>query len=125
MQTANIRLYLDGFKNDIPLNGVTPTEIVLLRKKRQKKVGTDPIHDVVLGRDVARKSNEEVRRLSVKYGRKAVREAFPGDMPTLPETFEEVGVKIPGAVVKPVDPPEVVTPTEPVELKRPTPLKKT
>lgn len=109
MQTANIYLKIDD-KNDVPIEGVTPAEALLLGLDHFKRAKAYPVTQIVVtqertvdeiavaqGEDgkqvinyVPRTIAAECRRLRAKYGKKRFQDAFgEGIRPNLPESFAE------------------------------------
>lgn len=97
MEIANAWLYLNKLKNDVPIKGLTPAELVFLVKNRQDSVGTFPVHDLQIVGSVKRSTEAEKHRLGQKYGRPAgekdqtkthIEAMYPGVSAELPETFE-------------------------------------
>lgn len=105
MQQAKCTLVLDIFKNSIPLKDVTPPEAVVLRRAHQKNAGCDPVQNIVLTGMVSHSASEEMARLRRKYKAKKFEEAYPGENPKLPETFQEVGYSVPLPPKPIVEPP--------------------
>lgn len=102
IETASIRLIMDGKGSDVPKDGVTPAEAVILAMDHIGEVGKYPIHDIVPTgpatddvqdgeetKHAVRTVLSEVRRLRTKYGKARVNKLFPGAIPSLPTSFEE------------------------------------
>jgi hypothetical protein len=99
------------------LVGVSPAEIVILRHLHQSKVGAEVVESAVFDKDVPY-GPAEVNRLRAKYKKKVLDELWPGINKSLPQTFEEVGVKLAGLPEpEPVKVPEPEAPAE--EVKKP------
>lgn len=107
MQIGNCRVKLDKDQNDVPVIGVTPAEVQVLRRMHSTNVKGDPIHalvpsenpasvragfeaDGVTPKTRARTMAEEARRLVHKYGKKQIDAMYPGENKVLPLTFAEV-----------------------------------
>lgn len=108
MEIANIRLRLNKVGSDVPLNGATPAECLLLHVLHQgnnggltfgEKMDNIEIKGEAKGADgkVARTSVEEVRRLTAKYGRcvnkkgdRIIKLIWPDLNPTLPQKFSDL-----------------------------------
>ena len=95
MQKAKLILKLNVF-NTVPLVDVTPPEAVLLRRIHEKPGNEDALQNIVVTGDVSVRSADEAQRLRSRYPKDAFTKAFPGDMPKLPTTFEEVGLEVEG-----------------------------
>lgn len=120
MQIANCYVTLSNIGSNVPKQGITPAEVVVLRTLHQGAVGRDPIIDVADVKEVTRTSKEELERLRSIYGGTVLQgktpvltHLYPGDSPTLPTKFSEVNLTVPGHD-KPKTP-EPVKPSEPVK----------
>jgi hypothetical protein len=75
---------------------VTPAEVVLLRTIHKANVGSDPVKALEVIGTVERSDSHELRRLREKYparnkeGKQMVLVLYPGDSPSLPQTFDGV-----------------------------------
>ena len=124
MEIGNARLRLNKVGSDIPVNGITPAEAVVLHILHQgnnggSTYGEDMDRITLLGEaksltndKVARTDNEELRRLLGKYpatnkkGDKIVKLIWPGADAKLPTTFKSINwssVSYDGVEVAPVN----------------------
>lgn len=102
MQVATCRLKLNQKGSDIPLAGVTPAEVLVLRKGHEMTAGGEAIFDVKVIGNASIKSSDEIQRLRAKYASLRIKDGdkdinvvaflFPGHGIKLPETFEEIGL---------------------------------
>jgi hypothetical protein len=89
MQTANVLVEIGGDHtkgNQVPLYGVTPSEIAILRTIH----GVDAVIDVEPAGEVERSNSSERNYLMMKYGQKVVEPLFPGIAARMYETLEEL-----------------------------------
>lgn len=110
MEVANAMIVISDRGSNVPKAGVTPAEAALLRKLHLKTVGGNCVTQLeILEGQVAlivternedtnevlktrpRTSRDELQRLRGRYSSKLVESLWPGENPTLPETFKEVG----------------------------------
>lgn len=95
MQVANCRIFVNK-GHDVAGIKVTPAEVLVLRALHKHNVGSDPIKQLEVIGTVARSDAHEIRRLREKYpaknkqGVQHVLALFPGESPTLPQTFDKV-----------------------------------
>lgn len=95
MQIADCRCWINKH-SDVRLSRVTPAQVVVLRALFQKSAGKDPVHELVVTKDIVWNSVQEVKRLKTVYtgkgkdGKSVVTTLYPGDSPTLPETFDGI-----------------------------------
>lgn len=89
MKVANTRLQLDEHGSDVPLQGITPAEAVMLAVIHTPAVNDFPFGAFEDVRDAEINEIDEKRRLVMKYGRKAVEKCFPGAKPNFPVDFDE------------------------------------
>ncbi len=110
MQTAEFYMIFNIAGSTLPMRGVTPAEYACLRWQHQNNAqkhiiaqGTFKItgmKQVVLSRDSEGKpdklgpfpSSVELARLRARYKKQCVNALYPGENPTLPVKFSEVGV---------------------------------
>ena len=88
MRLANCRLTIH-FGHTLPMNKVTPAEVLLLTTEFQENAKEKPVYDLVELDPVTRPVSNEVERLTSRYGAFKVRSLFAGAIPILPLTFEE------------------------------------
>ena len=141
MQTAKVTVRTSDLQS-IPRSGVTPAEVVVLRKIHFAGANGEVISNVlVTGELTPEKAREEFTRLGGRYGKKVVEALFPGHSKNLPATFIELDPPVtlidaplpvaPAPVDLPEEAPVVVavasTPEAepaPVEIKPAKPVKK-
>lgn len=90
METASCLVRLGGdVRNEVPLKGVTPAALVLLRHIHG---GPDAVYNVKKDGKSGISPMQEKRRLAKTYPRheEAIEMLFPGLKPDLPMTIEEV-----------------------------------
>jgi len=120
METSNCRLKLNKFGSDVPLYGVTPPEVAILRHMHSTNAGGDPIanleitgetdlewHRMLTGdtEDITEEGetsvpvwqedgwsdHDEYMRLRYKYKDRHVFKVYPENAnPVLPQTFQSV-----------------------------------
>jgi hypothetical protein len=112
MEIANARLRLNKTGSDVPLTGLTPAEALFLHAIHQGNNGgmtfgenlennsikvTGEAKVTEQGKERKRTDNEELRRLSAKYGHlvtkkgeSVVKSLWPGMNVQLPQTFKEL-----------------------------------
>lgn len=114
MQICNLRVKLAQVGNDVPVEGVTPAEAVILTHAKKglpshsTNAGGFPLSSVSEVREAkelvftedqvwqekkdgkARTNVQELARLRRKYSAASVDSAFPGASPVLPEKFDIV-----------------------------------
>ena len=100
MQLCSCFIRLGGnLGNTVRRVNVSPAEVQVLRS----------IHgdDAVVGitdRSTGKSDNKaEFERLCDRYGKARVASLYPGIMPSLPQTFRDIGVEVLGADGEPVD----------------------
>jgi hypothetical protein len=124
MEIGNCRLRLNKVGSDIPINNVTPAELLVLHVLHQgnnggSSYGEDMDKITVTGEakslvnsTIARTDNEELRRLLGKYtaqnkkGDKIVKLIWPGMDVKLPKTFKEIKwseIEFDGVEVAPIN----------------------
>lgn len=95
MQHGICKVRLSGdLNNQIPKDGVTPAEILLLRSIH----GGDAVAEVQSRGNDKRTHSGEIQRLRDAYGEKVVAAAFPGLSPTLPVAFKDIGIDAPAVI---------------------------
>lgn len=109
MQVAKARLKINQ-RSDIPIYGVTPAEVMVLRAGHEASAGGNPITDVEIVGDSALTDDAEIARLRVKYNQlrvkneegrdiNVVQRLFPGVGNRVPQTFKELNIEAPKAKV--------------------------
>lgn len=97
MQLATIWLETNSLHDLTRLPNVSPAEAIIYRnlfgmKSEDSAVPTNPImHLEITEENSTRTSAEDFSRLAKKFGGKKVKELFPGEVPTLHQTFKEAG----------------------------------
>jgi hypothetical protein len=95
MIVANAWLEIADTKSNVRIANLTPAEALILRKEFGAKVPgtnkvTNPFHNIEVAKEeIKRTDQQEIDRLSRKYGNKKVADAFPGENPTLPKDFSQ------------------------------------
>lgn len=88
MPVCSCRCFINK-NTDVPLNGVTPAEMLYLVASHNPRFGGNPIKDVKETGVSTATPSEEVARLKGKYVGKKVTALFSGAIPQLPQTFDE------------------------------------
>jgi hypothetical protein len=106
MQLADAWLVIPNSNgSNVPLRSITPAEAVFLNheRKQHKDDNESKIIHVKLVGDVKRSDADEKARLMRQYGKRdpkteeiLVEKLFPGATPRMPQTFEDVGIKVDG-----------------------------
>lgn len=91
MQTARC-LIKTSPTHTIPRPNITPLEAQVLVKLHSSGAGENPIIEAVQTADVPGKN--EFERVANFYGRPLVESMYPGVVKKIPQTFEEVGIKL-------------------------------
>ena len=91
MQIALAEILLNGNLQNSVVRMVTAPEVTVLREIH----GFDAVINLSQFDSVRRSSNEELDRLKVYYGPDVVIKVFPGSMPKIPTSFEDVGIQAP------------------------------
>lgn len=115
MQQANGWLKLNQFGSNVPLTAITPAEAVVLQKAHERNAGGPPLQNLVVVVDLPITVSVELSRLRQKYGVKFVDFLYPGNLPTLPQTFKEAGFAVDEGAMAPklAEPiPKVAEPTK-------------
>lgn len=99
MQIALAEILLNGNLQHSTVRVVSAPEIAILREIH----GNDAVVNLSDVNSVRRSSAEELDRLKLFYGPAVVTKVFPGNMPKIPSSFEDVGVELPKSV-KAVEP---------------------
>jgi hypothetical protein len=90
MQTAKVTVRTSDLQI-IQRSGVTPAEVIVLRKIHFHGANGEVISNVlVTGELTPEKASGEFTRLSARYGRKHVEPLFPGHAKNLPATFKDL-----------------------------------
>lgn len=98
MQTANVWIELDPtLRNNTPKFGITPPEASILWSMFGNEIDAEsgrsnPFVHVDFRKDVDTSDAAEYMRLTHLYGKKKVKEVFPGGNPKLPQTFKDIGL---------------------------------
>jgi len=93
MQIALAEILLNGNLQHSVVRTVSAPEVAILREIH----GSDAVLNLSDVNSVRRSSGEEMERLKLFYGADVVTKVFPGTMPKLPASFEDLGIETPKA----------------------------
>lgn len=91
MQIALAEILLNGNLQHSVVRMITAPEVAILREVH----GSDAVINLSEFSAIRRSSGEEMDRLKQYYGPDVVTKVFPGSMPKLPSSFEDVGFESP------------------------------
>jgi hypothetical protein len=91
MQIALAEILLNGNLQHSTVRVVSAPEVAILREIH----GNDAIINLSEVNSVRRSPAEELDRLKLYYGPDVVSKVFPGSMPKLPTSLEDVGIQVP------------------------------